>query len=354
MESQTPRVTMAQIAHESGSSLATVSKVFNGRPGVGTAKRDQILALLAEHGYRPRDTAARKPAMLVDFVMRGIDTLWATQMLVGAEEEAARRGVGLVVSATHGRTLGNRRWIDRLALLRSDGLILVVSRLQQGIDLELKRLRIPYVLVDPIGSAPQGVPVIGATNAAGGRAATEHLLHLGHRDIAIITGDEDLMCSRERLGGYRAALAEAGITPLPEWIHFGDFQADGGRRAAEKLLDSRHRPTAIFAGSDLQAHGVYEAARARGLAIPRDLSVVGFDDVPMCGWVSPSLTTIRQPLEEMARLATSILLAMAYQGVAPPGPKLELATSLVIRDSTAPPPPVPGNRPVGPAGPLGP
>ncbi|MDR1807609.1 MAG: LacI family DNA-binding transcriptional regulator [Propionibacteriaceae bacterium] len=332
------RTTLAEIAVQADTSVATVSKVLNGRPGVSEAQRDRINELLDATGYRRRGVAPRAPVSLIDVVVRGIDSQWSNQILMGAEEEAARVGVSIVVTVTHGQSLGSRRWLSMLAKRHTDGLVLVVSRLSQGVDRELAKLRIPYVCVDPIGTAPAGVPVIGATNFAGGLSATEHLTQLGHRRIGIITGDADLECSLERLDGYRAALGRAGIVPDDALVRFGNFQASGGYEGARSLLALEPRPTAIFAGSDLQASGVYQAAAELGLRIPEDLSVVGFDDVPLCGWVTPKLTTVHQPIDEMARQATRLLLGLAYRGSQPPESKLELATSLVLRDSTAPPP----------------
>jgi len=329
--------TISDIAAQAGVSAGTVSKVLNGRPGVGEAKRAKILRLIREAGYEGRSGQSRKPSRLIDFVMRGIDTLWATQLLVGAEAEAARAGVGLVISATHGRLIGNRHWIDRLSERHADGVVVVASRIHAGIEAELSRLRIPYVMVDMAGTPAPGVAVVGATNAAGGRAAVDHLVELGHRNIAIITGNRELVCSQERLDGYLASLGRAGISHRNDYIFFGNFEISGGYRAACQMLDGPEPPTAIFAGSDLQAYGVYQAARERGLRIPDDLSVVGFDDVPMCEWIQPKLTTIRQPLEEMAAQGVRMVMAMAYQDAEPSPTKLEMATTLVVRESTAPP-----------------
>lgn len=329
--------TIADIAAKADVSVGTVSKVLNGRPGVGEAKRAQILRLMKDTGYSGRSGQSKKPSRLVEFVVRGIDTLWASQLLVGAEAEAARAGVGLIISATHGRMIGNRHWIDRLAERHSDGVVVVASRIHAGIEAELSRLRIPYVLLDMVGTPSPGVTVIGATNAAGGRAAVDHLVGLGHRKIGIITGNRELACSQERLDGYLASLVRAGITPDNEYIAYGNFDVTGGYRGACNMLDSADPPTAIFAGSDLQAYGVYQAARERGVRIPEDLSVVGFDDVPMCEWLMPKLTTIRQPLEEMARQGVRMVLAMAYQDAKPSTAKVELATTLVVRESSAAP-----------------
>jgi len=329
------RITLAEIAEEAGTSVATVSKVLNGRPGVSDTQRSRISRLLTDNGYHRRGANLRSPARLIDVVVRGIDTQWSSKILVGAEEEAATMGIGIVVTVTHGRTLGNRRWLSALAQRHTDGLVLVVSRLNQGMDAELARLRIPYVLVDPIGTTTVSVPVVGASNYAGGRAATEHLLGLGHRRIGVITGDPDLACSQERVDGYRAALGRAGIPVDPTLIRIGNFLTQGGHDKALELLRLPDPPTAIFAGSDMQAYGVYQAAKQLGLRIPDDLSVVGFDDVDMCKWLNPQLTTIHQPIEEMAREATRILMSLAYRGITPLRPKVEMATSLIVRESTA-------------------
>ena len=328
---------LAEVAELAGTSVATVSKVLNGRPGVSDSQRTRIARLLSDHGYRRRGTSVRSPARLIDVVVRGIDTQWSAKVLVGAEQEAATMGIGIVVTVTHGRTLGNRRWLSALAQRHTDGLVLVVSRLNQGMDAELARLGIPYVLVDPIGTANANVPVVGATNYAGGRVATEHLLGLGHRRVGVISGDPDLACSQERVDGYRAALGRAGIPVDPQLIRIGNFMTQGGHDRALELLRLPDPPTAIFAGSDMQALGVYQAAKELGLRIPDDLSVVGFDDVEMCRWLSPELTTVHQPIEEMAREATRILMSLAYRGVQPLRPKVEMATNLIVRESTAAP-----------------
>jgi len=330
-------MTLADIAALAGVSLATVSKVLNGRPGVSPDRRAQVLKLLDEHGYHRRGTSRRQRTGLIDIVLRGIDTQWSTQVLVGAQEEAARAGVGVVVTPTHGRTLGNRHWMTSLAQRHSDGLVLVVSRLQQEADAELEKLRIPYVLVDPIGVPEGDVPIITTTNADGGFEAAEHLIGLGHQRIAIITGDRGLSCSRERLTGFVEALTRAGLPVDEDLIAYGNFQEAAGYAAADRFLRLPDPPTAIFAGSDLQAYGVYKAAKAHGLTIPGDLSVVGFDDVDMASWVSPPLTTIHQPVTDMAREATRILLEMAYQGIEPVDKRIVLPTTMIVRESTAPP-----------------
>lgn len=328
--------TLAEIASLAGVSTPTVSKVLNGRPGVSDATRDRVGALLEQNGYRKPGTQHRTGGGIVDLVIADLASSWAQRIVVGAEEEATRAGYGLVVTSTHRRRAGNSQWIRNLAQRRSDGVVLVVSDLLPTAEEKLTRLNMPYVLVDSVGSTPPDVPTVAATNWAGGLAATEHLLALGHRRIGIITGPDRLACSRDRLDGYRAALQRAGVDPDPALVQHGDFVVPGGRRGASRLLDLADPPTAIFAGSDHQAHGVYQIAHERGLRIPHDLSVVGFDDVDLCEWVSPTLTTVHQPLSEMAREATRLVVALA-EGGDDRRRRVELSTELVVRDSTAPP-----------------
>jgi LacI family transcriptional regulator len=176
---------------------------------------------------------------------------------------------------------------------------------------------------------------VGATNWAGGLAATEHLLSFRHRRIAAIAGPEDYLCSRARIDGYRSALERAGLEFDPALVRHGDFYHEGGFRRGVELLDLPDRPTAIFAGSDQQALGVYEAARQQGLRIPQDLSVVGFDDLPVARWVSPPLTTVRQPLAEMGRAAAQ-MLGEIIEDRPLRSRRVELSTELIMRESTGP------------------
>jgi LacI family transcriptional regulator len=169
----------------------------------------------------------------------------------------------------------------------------------------------------------------------GSLRATEYLLALGHRRIGFIAGPPQLMCSRARLDGYRTALETAGLGVDDELIHRGNFYHEAGFAAGSQLLRLSDPPTAIFAASDQMALGVYQAVRRRGLRVPDDISVVGFDDLPDVQWCSPPLTTVRQPLAKMGLLAARTVLRLA-QGERIESPRVELATELVVRDSAAP------------------
>jgi LacI family transcriptional regulator len=195
---------------------------------------------------------------------------------------------------------------------------------------------VPAVVVDPAGVPTFDVPTIGATNWAGGLSAVEHLTRLGHRRVGFVGGTPTLWCSRARLDGYRAGLEAAGLAVDPALLTEGDFGYESGFRAADRLLALPDRPTAIFAANDQMALGVYEAVRRRGMRVPEDVSVVGFDDLPETRWSSPPLTTVHQPLAEMGLLAARTVLRLV-NGERIESPRVELATDLVVRDSTAPP-----------------
>lgn len=325
------RVTMAKVADAAGVSIPTVSKVLNGRADVARSTRLKIEALLAESGYaRPR--RRQRPAGLIDLVFTEFSP-WATEIIRGAGQAALNEGVRLAVSATPNQK-DEERWLNSLAHGKTDGVILVLASLSPEHRQVLASLRVPIVIVDPDGQPDPTVPSIGAANWAGGLMATEHLIKAGHTRIGTITGRPTVLCSQARLAGYRAALEQAGIPYDADIVIYGDFHYESALKAASAMLGLPDPPTAIFAASDVQAMGVYEAARQHRLHLPEDLSVVGFDDVPMAQWVSPPLTTLHQPLAEMADLAMRTLL---HGDSGRFNHRVELSTNLVVRESTAAP-----------------
>ncbi|MFI6482105.1 LacI family DNA-binding transcriptional regulator [Nonomuraea sp. NPDC050663] len=330
------RVTIATIAEEAGVSIPTVSKVINGRPEVAPETRRKVERLLHKHGYQRRVSSDDTPAGLVDLVFAEIESPWAMEIVRGAETAAHDAGASVVISVLHTHAGPGRDWLERLAARRTDGVVIVASKLSGDVQAQLTARSLPFVVVDPEGEPAPGVVSVGATNWHGGLAATRHLLELGHRRIAMISGPADMLCSQARIDGYRAALETAGVAVDPELIRRGTFLVDSGHDEGHALLELPDPPTAIFAGSDLQAFGVFEAARQRGLRVPVDLSVVGFDDLPLARSAWPPLTTVRQPLQEMAALATRTVLGMG-RGEAPEMRRVELATELIVRESTAAP-----------------
>ncbi len=333
--SVTDRPTIAIIAKEAGVSPPTVSKVINGRSDVSLETRRRVERIIRDHGYT-RPGRSNRQAPLLELVFHELESEWALEIVMGVERVAREHGLAVVITEMHGRRTPGRGWIEGVLNRRATGVIAVFSNLNETMQTQLKTRGIPFVVVDPTGEPLHDTPSVGATNWSGGLAATRHLLGLGHRRVGVITGPQEILCSRARLDGYRAAMDAAGAPLDPELIRHGDFHVEAGIRNGRELLRLPDRPTAIFAGNDLQALGVYQAARDAGLSVPEDLSVVGFDDLPVAGWVSPPLTTIRQPLEQMAVTAARLVISLA-RGERPTETRVELATELVVRESTAPP-----------------
>ena len=327
--------TLADIARAAGVSTPTVSKVLNGRADVAASTRERVEGILREHGYRRR---ASQPVALLDLVFNELTSAWAMEIIRGAEQVAHDEGLNLLVSKSGGRNgTGEPSWLETVIAHRPAGVVLVVADLTAAEYAQLTSRGIPFVVIDPAGELDQDVPAVGATNWHGGLAATRHLLDLGHRRIGMVAGPDRLLCSRARVDGYRSALESAGVTYDPTLVRGGTFNQDTGYQVGLELLHARNRPTAVFAGNDLQALGLYEAAREAGLRIPEDLSVVGFDDMVLARWAGPPLTTIRQPLTEMAAAAARIVVDLS-RGKTPTATRIELATRLIERNSTAPPP----------------
>jgi LacI family transcriptional regulator len=328
------RPTLAAVAAQAGVSLPTVSKVVNGHPDVAPETRMRVEHLLGELKYqRPGSRRGRNRAGLVDVVFNGLDSPWAVEILRGIEDWCASQQMGAAVSAVRHGSARPASWTGALARHDTDGVILVTSELTMPQLRQLRSEGIPLVVVDPVNLPDPDLPSVGATNWAGGMAAADHLVGLGHTRVGVITGPADYLCSRARLAGYRSALERAGIPYDPALVRHGNFYHEGGFEHGNELLELGD-VTAIFAGSDQQALGVYEAARRRGLRIPQDLSVVGFDDLPAARWVSPPLTTVRQPLSEMGQVAAQ-MLGELIEGVQPRTRRVELATELIVRESTA-------------------
>jgi LacI family transcriptional regulator len=259
------------------------------------------------------------------------------EIIRGVEAVATAANVGVVLSQLGGRHRPPARWLDGVLARRPLGVLLVLCHLTESQRQRLARQMIPFVVIDTDSATSASVPTVGSNNWNGGLQATRHLLDLGHRRIAIISGPENVLCSRARVAGYRFAHDEAGLTVDPELVRYGSFQLTAGYRHGMELLTRPDRPTAIFAGSDTQAMGVFRAARRLGLDIPRDLSVVGYDNIPVAAWLGPALTTVNQPLRDMAGTATQMLLDLARGGDLPAS-RVDLVTELVVRESTAPPP----------------
>src|SRR5947199_2473125 len=337
-QTASPRPTIRQIADLAGVSIATVSRVLNGRGDVSDETRDLVNRVIRENGYTANRSARGLSAGrtgLVGILVPLVYPAYFAGILAGAAEAVSERGLQIVLSPTGGEHDREVSVLDRLHGLTDGALISLPEEWNQELA---RRLRGGYrfVVVDPLMPLDERIPSVSAAHTSGADQAMRHLLELGHRRIAQITGPRGWVATEDRRRGYHSALAAAGILPRPELEVGSDFEIGGGVEAAGYLLDLPEPPTAIFAFNDNLAIGAIQAARARGVSVPEDLSVVGFDDIEHATIVTPTLTTVRQPLAEMGRTPVSLLIRLLerqrFETL-----RVELATRLVVRESTAPP-----------------
>ena len=328
--------TIATIADEVGVSVTTVSKVLNGRADVAPETRARVEASLHRHQYRRRGRRQSTGTNQIDLVFHEYGSVWAMEIIRGVDIVAAAANISVGLSHLDGRHRPSQKWLDGTLARRPLGVLFVLCNVTESQRRQLERQRIPLAVVDNDSATSASVPTVGANNWNGGHLATRHLIELGHRRIAVTSGPQDVLCSRARVAGFRFAHDEAGLPVDAELVRFGSFCVESGYEHGMRLLCRPERPTAIFAGSDMQAMGVFRAARQLGLDIPGDLSVIGYDNLPVSAWVDPALTTINQPLHEMAGTATRMLLDLA-RGVDLATSRIDFVTELVVRESTAPP-----------------
>lgn len=324
------RVTIKDVAIAAGVSVATVSKVVNGRDGIAAATSARVLRIVDQLGYETSLIASsmRKQRTQVIGVLVAEFEPFALQLLEGissALQETPYDILAYAGSVSLGEHAGwERRSLSRLGGTLVDGAIIVTP------TVAIDDASVPVVALDP-HTGPTGPAVIDTDNFGGGRMATEHLIGLGHRRIAHLRGRTDLASAQQREAGYRDALAAAGIAVDEHLILDGGYRAATTTAAAEAMLTREDHPTAVFAANDVTALEVIRVATARGLRVPDDLSVVGFDDLPSAGASRPGLTTIRQPLLEMGASAVHLLLSMLGGG---PSEHIRMPAELILRDST--------------------
>ncbi|SCF06048.1 transcriptional regulator, LacI family [Micromonospora matsumotoense] len=324
---------IAAIAELAGVSPPTVSKVLNGRRGVGEQTRQRVEALLRDHGYRRRPASSVTPC--IEVVFHQMLSSIAMPILRGVQEVTGPRDHTVGFTDVQHSLRAGRPWVESLLLRQPAAVITVFSLVTAEDGARFAAAGIPLVAVDPIGNLFP-VPAVGSSNWSGALSATRHLLDLGHRRIGVLTGPVRDLSARARRDGFRAALDYAGV-PFDERLErSGVFTFEEGRRLGAELLVRPEPPTAVVCGNDLQALGVYAAAREADLRIPDDLSVVGFDDVDEAAWLTPALTTVRQPFGEIGATAARLALSLA-DGHPLAQDRYELGTSLVVRGSTAPP-----------------
>lgn len=328
--------TIKEVSQRAHVSPSTVSRVLNGTTPVSAEARARVLRAIEELDYTPNAFArglATNRSGGIGVTTNDIGSPYYAVMLRGVEAAIEDAGLHLMVSSGHARADAERSAIQFLKQRRSDALIVQAEALS---DAELIRLAdeadVPVVVFGR--RVPELATVcVHLDNEAGGRMATEHLLAHGHRRIAHIAGPLRFPDARDRLQGYRDALDGAGIAYDDGLVVEGDFREGGGREAMERLLDRTTELDAVFVANDQMAAGAMRAVRDRGLDVPLDLSLVGYDDVLLAQYLSPTLTTVRQPLFDMGRAAGDIAIALLEQK------KVEVRTrfepELVVRKSVA-------------------
>jgi LacI family transcriptional regulator len=334
------RTTIRDIADLAGVSIATVSRVLNDRPDVAPDTRQTVLQVVREQGFN-RNRGARMLSQrgrtgFIGLTLPLIADTYFGPILSGASEALYEEDVRIIIGPTlhqHDREVS---LLERLVHESTDGAILMLPSYSKEELQALQEQGYPFVVVDPLELPPEGIPCVSAMHASGATKATEHLLALGHRRIAVIAGEEGWYATEERLHGFRAALAAEGILPDPELIRYSNWQIPAGEAAADELLSQPDPPTAIFGFNDNVAIGALNAARKHGLRVPEDVSIVGFDDTLQSRIVWPQLTTVRQPLAELGRTGVSLLMRL-LDGQRVDAWRMELSTTLVVRASTAPP-----------------
>ncbi len=334
------RATIRDIASHAGVSITTVSRVLNDRPDVAPETREAVLEVIRKLNFtsnralRPAPAPAGRTGLVGVTIPEVLGDYFA-QLITGFTEALYELDMQAVLCPTFHHQAREVTLVNQLLERKIDGAILVLP--DESIEdlLLLKQKGFPFVVADEGYPLDGHFPLVAAANMAGAIEATEHLLELGHRRIGLIKGIPGFVATEDRTSGYRAALSAAGIRPDPALETYGEFRTIEGRDAAARLLELPDRPTAIFACNDEMAVAVLQEARARGIRVPEDLSVVGFDDTMVAQISVPALTTVHQPLEEVGRMAVNLLARVIDEPPAHPI-RLEVGTRLVVRETTAP------------------
>lgn len=326
-------VTIRDVARLAGVSPATVSRVLSGSGHpVREATRRRVLEAAERLAYYPNHLARsllRRQTGVVGLLVPDVSNPYYGAILRGVEDVAHQHGLTVMLCNTDRDPAKQRRYLRTLLEYRVDGVVVAGGTVTPE-DLRMVDRRVPLVAV---GRHPADVPCVRVDNVKAGRQACRHLLELGHRQVGCLAGPPASLTSRDRVQGYREALRQAGVQPREEWVVWSEFTAQGGYRAARELL-SRCRVTAVVAGNDQMALGAVRALWELGLRVPRDVSVVGFDDTAVAAVSVPALTTVAVPTYELGRRTLELLLGLRTGRCPRP---LVLSTELRVRESTAPP-----------------
>lgn len=329
--------TIYDIAKEAGVSIATVSKVINQTGRISDKTRQHVMEVMKRLNYQPSVVASaltKKRTYTIGLLVPDLANPFFAEIARSVEDRAHELGYNLVICNTDNDLNKEERYTNLLRQKSADGIILATGvRSSASLKKLLQQKQAIAVIARDMPAL--AVDTVLVDDFLGGYLAASHLLELGHRHIAVISEDLEVMSSRDRVRGYRQALEEADVPFEEKWVRVSAFQLQDGKETAGRLLDEPDRPTAIFACNDLMAIGAIQAARERGLAVPRDLSVVGFDNTVLAGIIDPPLTTIAQPIQEMGRQVVN-LISQEINGEKNAKQRVVLVPELVVRESTGP------------------
>lgn len=330
-------MSIRRVAQLAGVSTATVSRALKNPEVVADATREAVLAAVARLGYTPNFLARNLRTLKSHVVLALVPDIgnpFFSEIIKGMEQVAHQHGYSLLLGDTHDDPAREMEYASRVTTRQADGLVTLSSRVPFKNYKELiKRRALPPMVNACECVSDSAIPTVQIDNEAAALKAMQYLLDLGHRRIGFVTGPLTSRLSNDRLKGYANALARAGIVEREQLIAVGDFTAESGVAAAETFLAMKQPPTAVFCSNDEMAIGLCRTLRARQVRIPEQISVVGFDDIPLARYFDPPLTTILQPKMEIGREAMRMLCGM-LAGMPPAKPHLVLPYQLVVRDST--------------------
>lgn len=331
--------TIREVAEKAGVSFTTVSHVLNNTRFVSSETRQRVMLAMRDLNYRPNAIARslrRGETHTLGLILPDSSNPYFAEIARSVEDSAFRLGYSVIFCNSEREPDKELFYADLLCKKQVDGILFMTTAEHSGSLKLLLEQEVPLVLIDRDLPEPE-VDLVLTDNCEGGRVATRHLLALGHRCIACIGGSRHQTGGGERVTGYLEALAQAGIAPQEQYIAYGDYHVESGLQGARALLQQKHPPSAIFACNDLMAIGVIHTAASLGVAIPGQLSLVGFDDIELAAYTSPPLTTVAQPKIEIGQQAVQLLIERIQDRSLAPR-RLALPTRLIVRGSSGPAP----------------
>jgi len=333
------KITLADIAQKANVSKMTVSRVLSGKGQVAKETYDRVMKIVEEFGYQPNWLArglASKRSMIIGVIIPKIEHMfldnYITQVLTGVVDIAVENNYRIMLCPVETKPHGNSEYLNVARTKLLDGMILLKTKVNDPNIETLANAGFPFVLVNHKKYSKK-YNFVDSKNIQGAKLAMEYLYQHGHRKIAFVSGSLDETNGKDRLKGYIESLERFGLLFKEEWVVYGDFNKNKAYRFSEKLfLDKKKMPTAIFCADDYMAIGVMQRIKEIGLRVPEDIAVIGFDDIELAAYVKPALTTIRQPIYELGKTSTQILLNLINDKQKTPVHRL-LDVELIKRES---------------------